>query len=117
MENPYSEKNAAQNRAVEVVQNMGYSYLESVESNRMRGALSNVILKEVLRDKLEELNQYEYKGKWYSFSTKNTEQAIKDLDVPLIDGLVKTNEKIYDLLLLGKSYEEVVPEQGGKKSF
>lgn len=40
-----------------------------------------------------ELNKYQYKGESYKFSEKNIEQAIKDLDEPLTDGLVRTNEK------------------------
>ena len=36
-----------------------------------------------------------------------------ELDEPLVDGLVRTSEKIYDALLLGKSYPETV---GGGKS-
>ena len=42
------------------------------------------------------------------FSSANIEKAIEDLDEPLTDGLVKTSEKIYDALLLGKSYPEIV---------
>ena len=33
---------------------------------------------------------------------------MEDLDEPLTDGLVRTSEKIYDALLLGKSYPETV---------
>lgn len=117
MNNPYSEVNASQNRAIEVLMNLGYIYLDSNEVNQMRRSMSSVILEDVLRAKLKELNKYEYRDKLYPFSDKNIEQAIKDLDVPLVDGLIKTNEKIYDLLLLGKSYEEVIPEEGVKRSF
>ena len=38
---------------------------------------------------------------------------MEELDEPLTDGLVRTSEKIYDALLLGKSYPETV---GGGKS-
>ena len=33
-----------------------------------------------------------------------------DLEIPLTDGLVRTSEKIYDALMLGKSYPETVGE-------
>src|SRR5690606_34136602 len=46
----------------------------------------------------------------------NIEQAIRDLDEPLTDGLVKTNEKIFETLMLGRSYTEFLPD-GSKKSF
>lgn len=42
------------------------------------------------------------------FSAANIERAMEDLDEPLTDGLVRTSEKIYDALLLGKSYPETI---------
>lgn len=44
------------------------------------------------------------------FSAANIERAMDDLDEPLTDGLVRASEKIYDALLLGKSYPETVGE-------
>ena len=41
----------------------------------------------------------------YTFSN-----SMEDLDEPLTDGLVRSSEKIYDALLLGKSYPETVGE-------
>ena len=35
---------------------------------------------------------------------------MEDLDEPLTDGLIRSSEKIYDALLLGKSYPETVGE-------
>src|SRR5690625_5594295 len=62
----------------------------------MRRNLYNVILKPVLKEKLNEMNTYEFKGKGYSFTDSNIEQAIRDLDEPLTSGLVKANESIYE---------------------
>ncbi len=73
---------------------LGYEYISSEEADRMRGGnLYNVLLKDILKERLMEINSYEYKGKTYKFSDKNIKQAIKDLDEPLIDGLVRTSEK------------------------
>ena len=82
----------------------------------MRGNLYNVLLTPILKKQLEELNSFEYKGKKLKFSNKNIEQAMKDLDEGLGNGLVKTNEKIYDSLMLGRSYEETLFD-GTKRSF
>ena len=112
----YNEENISQKPAIEVLKNLGYKYITSEEVEDSRGNLYNVLLKDILKEKLIELNEYEYKNQIYKFSEKNIEQAIKDLDEPLIDGLVRTNEKIYDYLMLGRSYEESLAD-GSRKSF
>ncbi|OUM89889.1 type I restriction endonuclease subunit R [Parageobacillus thermoglucosidasius] len=112
----YDERNISQQPAIEVLKALGYRYLTPDEAEVMRGNQFNVILKDVLEEKLRELNAYEYKGTTYRFSERNIQQAIRDLDEPLTDGLVKTNEKIYESLMLGRSYTENLPD-GSKKSF
>ena len=112
----YDERNISQQPAIEVLKALGYRYLTPEEAESMRGNQYNVILKDVLEEKLRELNAYEYKGVTYRFSERNIQQAIRDLDEPLTDGLVKTNEKIYESLMLGRSYTENLPD-GSKKSF
>jgi len=112
----YDERNISQQPAIEVLKALGYRYLTPEEAEAMRGNQFNVILKDVLEEKLRELNSYEYKGTTYRFSERNIQQAIRDLDEPLTDGLVKTNEKIYESLMLGRSYTENLPD-GSKKSF
>jgi type I restriction enzyme R subunit len=114
--NLYNEKSISQKPAIEVLKKLGYTYIPSKKAEEMRGNLYNVLLTDILKKKLMELNKYQYKGESYKFSEKNIEQAIKDLDEPLTDGLVRTNEKIYDTLMLGRSYEENLPD-GSKKSF
>ncbi len=112
----YDERNISQVPALEILQNLGYEYISPEKAERMRENSFNVLLKDILREKLIELNDYEYKGRWYKFSAANIEQAIKDLDEPLTGGLVRINEKIYDTLMLGRSYEEDLPD-GSRKSF
>jgi type I restriction enzyme, R subunit len=116
-DNEYNEQNISQIPALEVLERMGYKRLIVNDAEVMRGSLDQVILKDILLKKLIELNQYEYKGKYYKFNKKNIEQAVRDIDRALVDGLNKTNEKIYDDLLLGKSYEELLPDNNGKRSF
>jgi len=89
----YDERNISQQPAVEVLKALGYRYLTSEQAEAMRGNQFNVILKDVLEERLRQLNSYEYKGTTYPFSERNIQQAIRDLDEPLTDGLVKTNEK------------------------
>ncbi|WP_026673972.1 type I restriction endonuclease subunit R [Alkalihalobacterium bogoriense] len=112
----YDEQTISQQPAIEVLTGLGYNYITAEQAEQMRGNLYNVLLKTVLEKKLKELNSFEYQGVAYSFSDNNINQAIRDLDEPLTDGLVKTNEKIYETLMLGRSYTEFLPD-GSKKSF
>lgn len=73
-----------------------------------RGSGYHVLLRDILRGQLRRLNRYIYAGAENEFSAANIERAMEDLDEPLTDGLVRTSEKIYDALLLGKSYPETV---------
>lgn len=112
----YDELNISQIPAIEVLKRLNYKYLYPFEAEKSRRMLYNVVLQDILYDKLIEINSYEYKGKNHKFSDKNITQAIQDIDEALTDGLVKTNEKIYDSLILGRSYQENLPD-GTKRSF
>ena len=108
--NAYLEVNVSQKPAIELLQTMGYTYLSPEDCEKQRGSKYHVLLKDVLRGQLRKLNRYTYAGAENEFSAANIERAMDDLDEPLTDGLVRTSEKIYDALLLGKSYLETVGE-------
>ncbi|AOM82069.1 type I restriction endonuclease subunit R [Salisediminibacterium beveridgei] len=111
-----SELAVSQQPAVEVLEQLGYTYLTQEEVERQRKNLYDVLLLDVLEDHLRNTNGFEYGDKTYAFSNGNIHQAIEDLDENLTDGLVKTNEKIYETMMLGRSYSETLPD-GSKKSF
>lgn len=106
----YLKVNASQKPAIELLQSMGYTYISPEDCEMQRGSKYQVLLKDVLRGQLRKLNRYTYGGTENEFSAANIERAMDDLDKPLTDGLVRTSEKIYDALLLGKSYLETVGE-------
>lgn len=109
----YFEVSASQKPAIALLQSMGYTYISPKDCERQRGSRYHVLLKDILRGQLRKLNRYSYAGAENEFSAANIERAMEELDEPLTDGLVRTSEKIYDALLLGKSYPETV---GGGKS-
>ena len=112
-----NEMSTSQRPAIEVLQKLGYKYISEEENKKLRNnILTEVIFKDILAKKLNEINSYEYKGEKYKFSASTIGQAIKDLNEDLITGLISTNEKIYDLLTLGKSYQENMVD-GTKRSF
>ena len=106
----YSEVNISKKPALELLQAMGYTYLSPEECRQQRGSGYRVLLRDVLRGQLRKLNRYTYGGVENEFSAVNIEHAMDDLEIPLTDGLVRTSEKIYDALMLGKSYPETVGE-------
>lgn len=108
----YLEKNISQDPAIELLKSLGYTYLSPKDCLVHRGSTYQVLLKGILRSQLRKLNRFEYGGIELEFSSANIERAMADLDEPLSDGLVRTSEKIYDALMLGKSYQETVG--GGK---
>ena len=104
----YLEINASQRPALALLDAMGYTYISPADCDKQRGSRYRVLLRDILRGQLRRLNRYAYAGAENEFSAANIERAMEDLDEPLTDGLVRTSEKIYDALLLGKSYPETV---------
>ena len=102
--NLYLEDNISKKPALELLPKMGYTYLTPEECNLQRGSKYKVLLKGILRNQLRRMNRFKFGGIEQEFSSANIERAIEDLDEPLTDGLIKTSEKIYDALMLDKSY-------------
>ena len=112
-----NENTSSQRPAIEVLEKLGYKYISQEENKKLRNnILSDVLFKEILIKKLNEINSYEYKGVTYKFSPSTIGQAVKDLNEDLLTGLISTNEKIYDMLTLGKSYTERMAD-GTTRSF
>lgn len=114
---PRSDEDAtSQLPALKVLINLGWNYLTPEEALSLRGGrTSEVLLYGVLEDWLRENNRIEYRGESVPFTEANIASAIATLRDEQDDGLVRTNEKIYDHLLLGKSLKQTV--LGDSKSF
>ena len=116
MENPYLEEYDQRN-IIELLRNIGYKYISPEECEIIRGGrFKEVVLKDITRKKLMEINSFEYKGVVRKFSENNVNKAIDYLDMPLTEGLIKVNEKIYDEISMTKGLEEFL-EDGTKQSF
>jgi type I restriction enzyme R subunit len=112
----FNEKHLSQIPALQLLVNLGYRFLTPAEALAMRGGrLSNVLLEEVLRDSLKRINRIQHKGGDYLFSEENLQSAIQRLKNVKYDGLLKTNESVYDLLTLGVALEQSV--EGDVRSF
>lgn len=117
MNQNYNEFELSQKPALEVLEKIGYVILKPEEAERLRGSKYAVILQDILRKQLQKINVFENRGKKNNFSDKNIEQALNDIDESLSDGLVKTNEKIYNTLIYGRSYPEIISMEDGSRSF
>lgn len=113
----FLEDHVSQIPALQLLQNLGYVYLRREEVHLERGGkLSNALLEDVLEKQLRRLNRISFKGADHEFSDANIQAAIQTLkDVALGDGLMRANERIYDLISLGKSFEQTI--DGDTKSF
>lgn len=112
----FDEKNLSQIPALQVLINLGYQYLTPAEALAARGGkASQVLLEDVLRERLRALNRIRHKGGTYLFSEENIQSAIQRLKNMKYDGLLKTNEAVYDVLTLGVALEQAI--EGDQKSF
>ena len=112
----YSEYNDSQKPAINLLCKLGWNYITPEETVTQRnGLLSNVILEDILADRLSAINSFEYKDKEYLFSQTNIQSAINFIKNIPEESLVKTNENVHDLLTLGKSFNETI--QGDRKAY
>jgi len=112
----FNEKYLSQIPALQFLMNLGFEYLTPAQAlKERRGRYGNVLLEGVLRDQLKRINRISYKGRKYLFSEENIQSAIQKLKNVKYDGLLRTNEAIYDLITLGTALEQTI--EGDSKSF
>lgn len=113
----FKEDHISQIPAIQLLVNLGYTYLSPDEALALRGGkTSNVILEPILLQQLKKINSIHYKGDNYDFNEGNITTGINALyNAPLQEGLVSANEYIYDIITLGKSVEQSI--KGDKKSY
>lgn len=115
----FKEDHISQIPALQMLVNLGYTYLSPAEADKQRGGkTSNVLLEEVLRRQLKEINSEKAISSTKStyISDANIENGIQILkNLPMNDGYIAASEKAYNLLTLGQALEQSV--DGDKKSF
>lgn len=113
----FKEDHISQLPALKLLMNMGWKYLSPEQALEARGGrTSNVLLESILKSQLQILNKIEYKQKEFPFSEANVNNAILALrDLPVQNGFIAANKAFYELITLGKSFEQSV--LGDKKSF
>jgi len=113
---PNTSETKIQENTIDLLKSMGYKFISQEEIKEYRIGTNQVVLKDILLERLQNINGFEYKSNKYKFSAKNIAKAIDDIDESLNEGLITANQKISDQLLLGNSYTEELLD-GVKKSF
>ena len=112
----FQEKLISQLPAVALLQSLGYEYLTPGEASQARGGrLGGVVLDKVLTEQLRQMNTVRFRGRECPFSEGNILAAVQALKDVVEDGLLPTNEKVYDLLCMGKSLPQSI--DGDTRSF
>lgn len=119
METPsFKEDHISQIPALQMLVNLGYTYLSPAEADRQRGGkTTNVLLEDVLRKQLKEINSIRVSAtKTSIFTDENIERGILALkNLPMNEGYIAASERAYNLLTLGQALEQSV--DGDKKSY
>jgi len=106
----FDEAKQSQLPAVELLINLGWSYLSSRESLRLRGDNdSRVLLGEVLQRSLMRINSYEHAGQTYKFEEPVIAKKVDELENTRVEGTINTSRNITDIIMpkLGGSTIEV----------
>jgi type I restriction enzyme R subunit len=104
--------------ALQMLQKLGYAYLSHTEVSQLRGGkTTNVLLDDILRKQLKEINAEKRisSTRFTYVSDANIENGIRALrDLPMQDGYIAACEAAYNLITLGKTFEQSF--DGEKKS-
>jgi type I restriction enzyme R subunit len=113
---PFTEDAISQLPALHLLQKLGWLLLAPTEALRFRGERKGeVILRPVLERQLAAINGFEYRGRSYQFDRSAIEEGVRAVTNLADDGLVRTNEKAWELLRFGKGVPQTV--EGDTKSF
>ena len=114
----FKENDISQQPALEFLQKLGYHYLSQEEALEQRGGkTSNVLLEDILRQQLRNLNSIRIGSHSEArFSEQNIENGVAAMrNVPMEGGYLNANEAVYNMLTLGKAFEQSI--DGDKKSY
>jgi type I restriction enzyme R subunit len=102
----FDEARQSQLPFVEMLINMGYTYLPTTELMRQRSYdTSYYLLKEIAAESFLRINNYEHHGQTYNFTDKDVAETIDELESLQFEGLIDTSKAVYNTIM---------PLKGGK---
>ena len=108
-----SETPSIQKPLVEFLQKMGYTYISPQEMQKRRTNTKEVILKDILRSQLSKAT-FTHKGEIHHFSAEGIARAMRELESPSSEGLLKSNEKMTAKLLYGVEVPQSLQDGSSK---
>lgn len=107
------EQYSAHIPALHLLINLGWHFLTTSQALALRGSTREVILKTRLIEVLQ-TRRFDYKGEWFPLSPSGIDQILRQVQaVNLTEGLLSANERVYQMLTLGVTVTEFMPD--GKK--
>ena len=114
---PNTSENSLQQKSLKLLQKLGYELITKEQNREFRNNnLNDVILKDIALKQLAKINNYTYRGNKFEFSKADIERQIYNLNTLVAGGLLATNKKITESLILGTSIDQSLPD-GSNKSF
>ncbi|MCP1728441.1 type I restriction enzyme R subunit [Natronospira proteinivora] len=106
-----SELYASHIPALAMLIRLGWEYRSPSAVMELRGdSTRDVLLRPKLIDFLRQ-HRFEYKGKEYPLSSEGIQQILNTLSSPgLVEGLMPANEAVHDMLTLGITVNEFMPD-------
>lgn len=102
----FDEAKQSQLPLVEMLVNMGYTYLSREEALAQRGGdTSKFILHDIARQSLMDINSYETGGERLRFSEADVAGVVEELEAIRLEGLIDTSRNISHMIM---------PKLGGK---
>ena len=111
----FNERPESQDRALKVIEKLGYTFISRSEAKKKRGFLNHVLFNDEL-EKYLSTQTYKYGEDERFFSGGSISSAIRALEVRDIPDLYTANKTIHEIICGGKSMEEDLPN-GTRQSF
>lgn len=111
----FNERPESQDRALKVIEKLGYTIVPRSEAEKKRGSRRAVLFTEELQSFLSH-QTYQFGTEERYFSGGSIAKAHETVDQFSAAGLYAENKAIYELLCAGKSMEEDLPD-GTRQSF
>lgn len=111
----FNERPESQDRALKVIEKLGYTVVPRSEAEAKRGSRKAVLFEDELQTFLSK-QTYPFGSETRFFSGGSIAAAIRALSLQSTAGLYAANKEISDMLCSGKSLEETLPD-GTRQSF
>lgn len=104
------ERYSAHIPALHLLISLGWHFLSTAEALALRGSTREVILKTRLVEVLQ-TRRFDYKGEQFPLSPSGIDQILRQVQaVNLAEGLLRANERLYQIFTLGVTVTEFMPD-------